>query len=145
MQYDFSLHASTLNTGSSLSFDSSFPIFDYSLIGTKLTIEVIVYNNASNATPAQISQLSGYAFQPLTVSLPPDISSLAVSIEPPQGVAITTSFIINCTGGYTQLTPMGYSIGYLTNGAVYTNQSSSRSLSSSCFWLIRKRKMLVRE
>lgn len=138
MQYDFDLHASSSNTSPGLSFDYSFPIFDYSLYDKNLIISVSSHIDVSGATSDEIAQMTGYAFTPFTVSLPPDTSSLTVSVSPSQGVAITTSFSINCTGGSSFLTPLSYSIGYLSDGATYSNQSNGRALASSCFWIIRK-------
>lgn len=138
--YNFQLHASTSNNAPGLSFDQSFPIFDYSLTNTNLLVGLAAYIDLQDAKPDEIEQMTGYAFSPFTVSLSPNLSTLMVSVTPAQGVALSDSFSINCTGGYTMLTPLSYSIGYLSGGVVYTNQSNSRAFASNCFWLIRKRK-----
>lgn len=142
LQYDFSLHTSTTNAAPGLCFDSSFPIFDYSLIDANLLVALTVTINDTGDTSGDISEKTGYAFLPFTLSRPPDTSTLTVSVSPSQGVALSTAFAINCSGGNTLLTPLSYSIGYLTGDAVHTNQSDRQSLASKCFWIIRKRTII---
>lgn len=141
MQYNFVQHASTSNTAPGLSFDKSFPIFDSSLRDVNLLVAATARIDVPQATSEEIALMTGYGFTPFTVSRPPDTSSLAVSVSPSQGIALSTAFSINCSGGNTHLVPLSYSIGYLLGGAIYTNQSNSRALASSCFWLTQKRKL----
>ena len=140
MPYDFQLHASSRNTSPGLSFDTSFPIFDYSLTNANLVIGLAAYIDLPNAALEEIEQMTGYGFSPFTVILSPNVSSVTVSVSPTQGTALSDPFAINCTGGYTAFTPLSYSIGYLSSSVVVTNESNSRALASNCFWIIRKRK-----
>ena len=69
-------------------------------------------------------------------SRPPDASKLQFTATLQNGTALQTFFTLNCSGGYSPLQPLKYSIGYTTQ-QVSPSQSTT-TLVSNCFWITRK-------